>query len=104
MIARSFSPVTAGTVNISVSSSSKNVLVENRNAPITVRIVNNGTATVWLNSGGSSVAATTTTGFPVGPGVHEVLTFSPDANGNLYIAAIAAGSTGIVYFTPGAGL
>ena len=104
MIARSFSPVTAGTVNINVSGSSQNVLVENRTAPIPVRIVNNGTATVWLNSGGSTVAATTSTGFPVGPGVHEVLTFSPDANGNLYIAAIAAGATGIVYFTPGAGL
>jgi hypothetical protein len=104
MIARSFTPVTAGTVNINVSGSSQRVLVENRNAPITVRIVNNGTATVWLNSGGSTVTATTTTGFPVGPGVHEVLTFSPDADGNLYIAAIAAGATGIVYFTPGAGL
>jgi hypothetical protein len=104
MIARSFSPVTTGTVNINVSGSSQRVLVENRNSPITVRIVNNGTATVWLNSGDVTVTATTTTGFPVGPGVHEVLTFSPGANGDLYIAAIAAGATGIVYFTPGAGL
>jgi hypothetical protein len=104
MIARSFSPVTTGTVNINVSGTSQSVLVENRNSPITVRIVNNGTATVWLNSGGSAITATTTTGFPVGPGVHEVLTFSPDQNGNLYIAAIAAGATGRIYFTPGAGL
>ncbi len=104
MEARSFSPVTAGTTNINVSGTSQNVLVENRNGPISVRIVNNGTATVWLNSGGSTVTATATTGFPVGPGVHEVLTFSPHVDGNLYIAAIAAGATGIVYFTPGAGL
>ena len=104
MIARSFSPVTAGTVNINVSGTSQRVLVENRNSPITVRIVNNGTATVWLNSGGSTVTATTATGFPVGAGVHEVLTFSPDVDGNLYIAAIASAASGIVYFTPGAGL
>jgi len=104
MIARSFSPIPGGTTNINVSGTSQNVLVENRNGPITVRIVNNGTATVWLKSGGATVTATTTTGFPIGPGVHEVLTFSPDAAGNLYIAAIAAGATGIVYFTPGVGL
>lgn len=104
MIARSFSPVTAGTVNINVSGTSQSVFVENRNSPITVRIVNNGTATVWINSGSSTVAATTATGFPVGPGVHEVLTFSPGTNGDLYIAAIAAGATGNIYFTPGVGL
>jgi hypothetical protein len=101
---RSFSPGVGTTVNINVSGSSQNVLVENRNSPITVRIVNNGTATAWINSGGSAVTASTTTSVPVGPGVHEVLTFSPDANGNLYIAAIAAGATGRIYFTPGIGL
>jgi H+/gluconate symporter-like permease len=101
---RSFTPAKNSTVNINVSASSQNIFVTNRNSPINVRIMNNGTATVWIAAGGSSVTATTTANAPVGPGVHEVLTFEPDVNGNLYIAAIAAGSTGRIYFTPGDGL
>lgn len=101
---RSFSPAKDKTVNINVSASSQRVLVGKRNGPISVRIMNNGTATVWLSGGDVTVTASTTTSTPIGPGVHEVLTFSPGQNGNLYIAAIAAGSTGRIYFTEGEGL
>jgi len=101
---RSFSPAANSTVNINVAAASANVFVQRRNGPITVRIVNDGVATVWINWGGSTVTADTTNDLPVGPGVHEVLTFSPAENGDLYIAAIAAGATGRVYFTPGEGL
>lgn len=101
---RSFSPAKDNTVNINVSGSSQRVLVAKRNSPISVRIMNNGTATVWINGGDVTVTATTTTGVPVGPGVHEVLTFSPGQDGKLYIAAIAAGATGRIYFTEGEGL
>ena len=99
---RSFAPK-ATTVNINVSAVSQNVLLGYRNAPNGVRIVNNGTATVWIAAGDSTVTASTTTSLPVGPGVHEVLTFSPGQNGDLYMSAIAAGATGRVYFTLGSG-
>ena len=100
---RAFSPSNI-TANIAVSAVSQSVKVINRNSPITVRIVNNGTSTVWLSFGGSTVTATLSTSFPIGPGVHEVLTMSPSPNGDLYIAAIAAAATGTIYFTPGEGL
>lgn len=102
-MSRSFSP-SKNTANISVSGSSQRVLLDTRNGPMTVRVMNNGTATVWIQGGDSTVTASTTTSLPVGPGVHEVLTFSPGQNGELWIAAIAAGATGTIYFTEGAGL
>ena len=101
---RSFSPAQANSVNIDVSATSQRVLVGSCNAPMTVRVMNNGTATVWLNWGDVTVTATTTAGLPIGPGVHEVLTLSPDQGGLLYIAAIAAGVSGRIYFTKGAGI
>ncbi|CAB5225375.1 hypothetical protein UFOVP749_13 [uncultured Caudovirales phage] len=101
---RSFSPAQANTLNIDVSATSQRVLVGNCNAPMTIRVMNNGTATVWLNWGDVTVTATTTAGLPIGPGVHEVLTLSPDQGGLLYIAAIAAGVSGRIYFTQGAGI
>lgn len=96
-----FYPNRAATVNIDVSSSSQSIAI---GTPDAVRIFNNGTATVWCQFGDSTVTATTSTGFPVGPGVTEVLR-SRNADGSkLYIAAIAAGSTGKIYFTPGDGI
>jgi hypothetical protein len=99
-----FRPNTGATVNIDVSSSSQRIQVYPERGPISVRIMNNGSATVWLSFGDETVAATTTAGFPVGPGVTEVLTFDNTGGGTLYVAAIAAGSTGKIYFTPGRGI
>ncbi|RPJ54785.1 MAG: hypothetical protein EHM12_13335 [Dehalococcoidia bacterium] len=103
MSMRAFSPSNS-TKNIVVSAASQRVNVVNRNSPVTVRIVNNGIATVWLNFGDATVTASLSTSLPIGPGVHEVLTLSPGQDGNLYIAAIAAAATGTIYFTPGEGL
>lgn len=103
MMSRSFSPSRI-TANISVSASSQRVFLDTRNGPVTVRVMNDGTATVWIQGGDSTVTASTSTSLPIGPGVHEVMTFSPGQNGQLWIAAIAAGSTGSIYFTEGAGL
>lgn len=103
-MSRSFSPADGNTVNINVAATSARVLVGKRNSPMNVRIVNGGSAIAWIKAGGSTVTATTTADIPIGPGVHEVLTFWPDQNGNLYIAAIAAGSTGYIYFTVGEGI
>jgi hypothetical protein len=63
--------------------------------------MNNGTATAWITFGDNTVTAVATSGLPVGPGVTEVLTVPIIAP--LYVAAIAAGSTGKIYFTPGMG-
>ena len=103
MDVRAFSP-RGKTANINVSNASQRVLLTNRNGATAVRVMNDGTATVWLNWGDATVTSTTTSGLPVGPGVHEVLTLGPAENGDLYVAAIAAGATGKVYFTVGEGI
>lgn len=96
-----FRPFAGKTVNISVSSSSQRVEV---GACGSVRVMNNGTATVWVDFGDVTITAATTTSFPVGPGVTEVLSFPRSVDGaRRYAAAIAAGSTGSIYFTPGEG-
>ena len=99
-----FHPMKAATVNIDVSSSSQAVQITGIGSGYKqIRIANDGSATVWLNHGGSTVTAALASGFPVPAGAVEVLTFSPD-DGVLYIAAIAAGATGKIYFTPGSGV
>ena len=98
-----FQPVAAGTVNIDVGATTANVSVASGNAYRQVRVMNNGTATAWINHGGSAVEAALATGLPIGPGVTEVLTLPP-SDGTLYIAAIAAAATGKIYFTPGSGI
>lgn len=97
---QAFDPVENGTKNISVSAASQSVLVGNGFTQ--VRVMNNGTATVWIAFGNSSVSTTLANGMPIGPGVTEVLTVKLD--GDVYAAAIAAGSTGSIYFTPGVGI
>lgn len=91
------------TVNIDVGASSGNVQVTTGRGKTQVRIMNNGSATAWIALGSdSSVAAALASGMPVGPGVTEVITAGDVPS--LWIAAIAAGSTGKIYFTPGSGV
>lgn len=97
---RPFSP-TGSTVSIDVSATSQRVALPSCTA---VRIMNNGTATAWINFGGSTVTAVTTSSVPVGPGATEVMSLPAALLGEaLNVAAIAAGSTGRIYFTPGVG-
>ncbi len=98
-----FFPSPASTVNINVSGTSQAVKVSEGDTT-QVRVMNNGTATAWVDFGGPSVAAALATGFPVGPGVTEVLTANAIGGAAIYAAVIAAGSTGKIYFTPGAGI
>jgi hypothetical protein len=94
-----FRPTGGATVNIDVASSTANVALT---SGAQQRVMNNGTATAWILFGNdNTVAATVAGGMPVGPGVTEVLTPPP---GTTYVAAIAAGSTGKIHFTPGAGV
>lgn len=99
-----FRPTLEATVNIDVSSGSGRVKVASGDGEVQVRIMNNGSATAWINAGDVTITADTTNDIPIGSGATEVLTFkAPDAS-PLYIAAIAAGSTGKIYFTPGVGI
>jgi len=96
-----FAPAAGQTVNIDVASSSANVQVTSGTGITNIRVMNNGTATAWIKFGAdNTVAATTATGVPIGPGVTEVLS----AQSPVWVAAIAAGSTGKIYFTPGSGI
>ena len=98
-----FRPTPAATVNIDVSGSSQRVLIT-ADSCNSVRVMNNGTATVWIGFGDATVTAATTTGMPVGPGTTEVLRFANKSGSPLYATAIAAGATGKIYFTPGTGV
>jgi hypothetical protein len=98
-----FAPSQNATANISVSASSQRVQIANTTGRIRVRVMNNGTATVWLAFGDGTVSTAATTGIPLGPGTSDVWTIDAPAASPLYAAAIAAGATGSVYFSPGAG-
>lgn len=98
-----FAPQAATTANIDVSSSTQRVKIADAPGPLTIRVMNNGTATAWVDFGGSAIDATVTASFPVGPGVTEVL-IARHTKGAVYAAAIAAGATGKIYFTPGTGI
>ena len=90
------------TVNIDVSSSSQSIdLAGAINGYRQIEIFNNGSATVWVAFGDSTITTALTTGKPVAAGADLVVTIGP---GTTHAAAIAAGSTGKIYFTPGSGL
>jgi hypothetical protein len=97
-----FSP--GKTVNIAVGAASQAVKVSDQRGVQQVRVKNDGTATVWVAFGDSAVAASTASGIPLGSGETEGFTVMAPINGPLYAAAIAAGSTGTIYFTPGSGI
>jgi hypothetical protein len=99
---QAFRPNPAGTVNIDVSGSNQRVLITPDSAN-SIRVMNNGSATVWIVFGDVTATASLTTSMPVGPGTTEVLRFTNKSGAALYAAAIAAAATGKIYFTPGTG-
>lgn len=100
----SFKPADGCTKSINVGAASARVAMTFCAGDQAIRIHNAGTATVWIKGGGSTVAAVAADDIPIGPGATEVLTFSVPNAGTLYMAAIAAGATGYIYFTPGDGI
>lgn len=100
VMGQAFAPLDGATVSISVSASSQRVAI-GKDGP--VRMMNNGTATVWVRCGDNTVVATTND-IPVPSGSVEVLSFNRTTTNSLNCAAIAAGATGIIYFTPGIGI
>jgi hypothetical protein len=98
-IKQPFRPTGGATVNIDVAATTANVALTGGQQQ---RVFNNGSATVWIKFGpDNTVASAAASGMPVAPGVTEVITPPPDTT---YVAAIAAGSTGKIYFTPGSGI
>lgn len=90
------------TVNIDVSNTSQRVaLGGSGNGYRQINIMNDGTETVWIAFGDSTVSTAATTGKPIGPGADLVATVP---NGVTYVAAIAAAATGKIYFTPCSGI
>lgn len=101
---RPFAPRTGSTVNLDVSSSSQRVKVCDDNSEVDVRIHNDGSTTVWIEFGNDTVGASATTSVPVAAGAIEILRSGIREGSPLYVAVIAAGSTGKIYFTPGTGI
>lgn len=100
-----FAPTGDDTANIDVAATTGRVKLGDIVGPLQVRIFNAGTATAWIKFGDVTVTADTTNDIPVGSGVTEVLSVNPPVTGGaLYVAAIAAGATGKIYFTPGVGI
>lgn len=99
-----FEAVDNATVNIAVSSSSQSVQIPNYSGGNQIRVYNAGTATVWIRFGGSAVVALAANDVPIAAGLTAGFSAPAAAGNTLYIAAIAAGSTGSIYFTPGEGI
>jgi hypothetical protein len=98
MTRRVFCP-SATTYNIDVSSSNQNVKVTDCSGPVQIRVFNDGSATAWIAFGtDTNAAAALASGIPVGS---KEETFFTAPGVPVYAAAIAAASTGKIYFTPG---
>ena len=92
----------ADTVNIDVSAATQAVALGRATGATQVRVVNDGTATVWIAFGTSAVTAALATAMPVRSGQDCGFTISGGV-GAPFAAAIAAAATGKVYFTLGTG-
>lgn len=96
-----FIPSPASTVSIDVGATTANAKLSD--GPVSVRVCNDGTATAWIEFGDDSVEADAGTSIPVPAGSREILRAHNNGSGPVYVAAIAADATGLIYFTPGRG-
>jgi hypothetical protein len=95
----SFQPL-GDTVNINISGTSQPIKISDA-GPTSVRVFNDGSATVWIAFGTATLTTAATTGIPIGTKASAV--FTVPAGSAVWVAGIAASTTGIIYFTPGAG-
>ena len=95
-----FAPMAGATVNVDVAAATANVQVmpTGTSGLYQVCLMNAGTATAWVRFGDNTVTATLAGGFPIGPNQIGLISVT-----GTHMAAIAAGATGKVYATPGAG-
>ena len=99
---RAFSPSPGATVKLSAGTSSSRVQFQTSGMgkPGSLRLFNAGPVTIFVELGGSAVAAAVATGMPVPPGAVE--TIGPQ--GGSHIAGITASGTADLYVTPGEGV
>ena len=91
------------TVNIDVSAATQRVSLGKQWCG-QVAVLNDGTATVWVNFGDVTVVATLANSAPVRSGDTRGFSIPPGIVSEPYMAAIAAGATGKIYGTPGEGV
>src|SRR5689334_18533531 len=95
-----FAPTGDDTANIDVGATSARVKLGDITGRLQVRYVHDGTATVFIKFGDSTVVADMTNDVPIRAGTTGGFTVPPVAGGALYVAAIAAGAgAGKIYFT-----
>lgn len=99
---RPFAAIPASGKKITVSASSQRTVLDTRGTKNQIRVANLGTDTVWIEFGDSAVTASMTTGIPIPAGRVEILSSNPTAD--LYVAVIAAGATGDIWFNIGEGI
>ncbi len=96
-LSQNFKP-TGNTVNIAATTSTANVQIVSSNKPRQIAVFNSHTAIVYINFGGASVTATSSN-MPIPANGWIII----DAGQAEYVAALAASSSGTIYFTPGVG-
>lgn len=96
---RPFTPNSAGTVNLSASTSSGTVSLGAKGDQL--RLYNSGTVTVFYEVGAAGVSASASTAVPLPSGAVEVISIS---EAHTTLAAITASSTATIYATRGNGL
>lgn len=89
---------TGNTVSINATTTSARVAFTSTDKPTQVAVYNSHTAIIYIEFGGSSVEATTTS-LPIPPSGWLIV----DARQAGYVAAESASGTGYIYFTPGVG-
>lgn len=95
-----FTPI-GSTSNIAVTATSQVLLVPSiGNTSGTLRIINSGSQTIFLNFGSSAAVATVAAGMPMLPNTVE--TFASGQFTHIAVIAPATGST--LYITSGAGV
>jgi hypothetical protein len=99
-----FAPTGDDTALIDVGAASARVKLGDITGRLQVRIYNDGSAPVWIKFGDVTVTADMTNDIPIASKLTCGFTVPPVAGGALYVAAIAVGATGKIYFTPGTGI
>lgn len=96
---QAFKPNQAGTVNMTAGVASATLQYQTGNFADSVRVVNVGSVTVFIEFGGSAITAAVATGMPIVAGATEVF-----YGRHQYVAAITGSGSAVIYFTPGNGL